>query len=113
MGKFVRVCSLVGGIGFMLCAGAAQAEGIKDVLSGKTLTSPKGKTVYILNSDGALGGKIAKQNVVGNWEVRDEQWCRTISEPEERAGDACRTVAIDGNHVTLGGGGQSVVYTMQ
>ena len=97
----------------MLCAGVVQAEGIKDMLSGKTLTSPKGKTVYILNADGALGGKIAKQNVVGNWEIRDGQWCRTISEPKEREGDACPTVEIEGDQVTLGGGGQSIVYTMK
>ncbi|MGB3315837.1 MAG: hypothetical protein WBB85_15625 [Albidovulum sp.] len=111
--RSMSVFALVSGLGFISIATPLHAEGIQDVLSGKTLTSAKGKTVYVLGQDGVLGGKIAKHKVVGIWEVRDGQWCRTISEPKDREGDACREVAIDGENVTLTGDGQSIMYTMK
>jgi hypothetical protein len=113
MSKFVGVCTLVLGFGLSASEGFTQTEGLKEILSGKTLTSPKGKTVYVLGSDGTLGGAIAKQNVVGFWDVRDGLWCRTISEPTLHEGEACRVVAVNGSEVTLSGGGQSIIYTMK
>lgn len=113
MSKSAYIRAVAVGLGFWIGVGIAQAEGAKDVLGGKTLTSPKGKTVYILYLDGALGGKIAKKDVVGSWEINDDQWCRTIVEPKDYEGHACRILQIEGDQVTLSGNGQSVLYTMK
>lgn len=113
MHKFSGVVGVVVGIGLTAGAGISQAEGLQDMLSGKTLTSPRGKTVYVLGSDGSLSGTIAKKAVIGMWDIRDGQWCRSISEPAVHAGDACRTVAVDGQNVTLTSSEQAIVYTMK
>ena len=90
MRNFVRVGAFVIGFGFVASAVIAQSKNLEELLGGKTLTSPKGRTVYVLGSDGNLGGMIAKQTLVGTWEIRDGQWCRSIVEPKEREGDECR-----------------------
>ncbi|MFD0980941.1 hypothetical protein [Tropicimonas aquimaris] len=113
MRRFSCIFGVLVGIGLTAGAGISQAEGLQDILSGKTLTSPKGRTVYVLGSDGRLSGTIAKEAVVGIWDIRNGQWCRSISEPAVHAGDACRTVAVDGQNVTLISSEQAVVYTMK
>ncbi len=113
MCKTAGVLCVLFGFGLVASASIAQAEGLNETLSGKTLTSPKGKTVYVLGADGGLGGVIAKKKVVGTWEIRDGLWCRSLSEPAVHEVDACRVVEVNGDHVTLSGGGQSIIYTMK
>lgn len=113
MRGFAGASAFVFLFGFAASAVIAQSKNLEEMLGGKTLTSPRGRTVYILGADGNLGGMIAKQTIVGTWEVRDGQWCRSIVEPKEHEGFACRVVEANGAEISLRDDEQTIVYSIK
>lgn len=102
----VKFISLVLGFMISLSAGAfANDAEIAAKFSGKNLTG-NGVDMNI-NSDGTFTGKVGKnldQDFAGTWEIKNGQWCRTISTPDRFKGSACQDLTFNGDGtVTIDG----------
>ncbi|WP_299936748.1 hypothetical protein [uncultured Pelagimonas sp.] len=65
-----------------------------EALIGRTLVHEDGNLT--INPDGTLGGDIE-----GTWEIRNNQWCRTITKPERFADSKCLDVRVTGNNAQI------------
>lgn len=68
-------------------------------VSGKTVTA--GETSIYVNPNGALSGSGPAGAIEGTWEIRNGQWCRTITAPEAWANTRCQEARLTGNILTL------------
>lgn len=73
-------------------------------LVGKRLTST-GMTMQLQEGNRMAGRAGPSGNVLidGAWEIRDGDFCRTITAPAQMAGTECQAITIDGETATLQG----------
>ena len=87
---------------------AQAADPLYSSLVGRTLT--RGGFTITFNPDGSMVG--ANPDLTGTWEVRDGQFCRTISQPAQMAGTECQSVTISGASYTFTGPSGAREYTL-
>lgn len=78
------------------------ADPITQALVGKTLTS--GAAVIQLQEFNKMVGRAGPNGDVlldGAWEIREGQFCRTLTQPPQLAGTECQDVTLDGDTVTF------------
>ena len=99
--SFVLVA--VAGMALTACGdmmtGEAEMDPITRAVSGQTLTL--GDSAINVMPNGALTGTVPGGELRGAWEVRNGQWCRTITMPERTAGTACHDVELGDNQITF------------
>lgn len=96
-----------------IVASTALADPITEALSGKILVAP-GQEITA-HADGRLIGKVGQNldtDLVGAWEIRDGQWCRTLTEPAAAAGTACQDITLGDGVVTIVGGNGPIEYSL-
>ena len=112
IGTVMAACVLAG------CAATGSVETMGPVetrLSGKTLVSDGGWSL-MLQPGGVLSGSEADGSpVLGTWEERGGQFCRTLVEPKDWAGTACQDVVFsdDGTVTFIRADGSQSVLTIQ
>lgn len=65
---------------------------ITQAISGKRLVAPRGDFIDV-GADGRVTGMVGPDQSValsGIWEIRNGQWCRTLTAPASLAGTACQ-----------------------
>ncbi|QFT62065.1 hypothetical protein [Roseivivax sp. THAF30] len=88
---------------------------IETRLTGKTLVNSGGWSITP-EAGGVLSGTEADGSaVVGTWEERNGQFCRTLTQPADWAGTACQNVVFedDGTVTFIRADGSKSVMTMQ
>lgn len=94
-------------------ASTVLADPIADTLSGKTLVA-SGQELTA-HADGRLIGKVGKNldvDLVGTWEIKGDQWCRTLTKPKGAAGTACQDITLGDGTATIVGNNGPVEYTL-
>ena len=82
-----------------MTGGQPEMDPITRAISGQTLT--RGDNTIMIMPNGAMRGTTPAGELLGVWEVRDGQWCRTISAPENVAGTACQGVELGDGEITF------------
>jgi hypothetical protein len=94
---------------------ASSIDELTAAVSGKTLITETSEIQ--VGSDGALTGKVGQNldtELSGTWEIRDGQWCRTITAPARLAGSACQAMTLNNDGtVTIDGANGPIVYTVR
>ncbi|MEM6460429.1 MAG: hypothetical protein AAF724_00775 [Pseudomonadota bacterium] len=68
------------------------------------------------NADGTLTGKVGENldvDLAGTWEIRNGEWCRTLTQPAGAAGSACQQLTLGDGVVTIVGSNGPVEYTLE
>ena len=107
--KFIFQCITLS----IILASPAFADEITKALAGKTLIAP-GQEITA-HSDGRLIGKVGKNletDLVGTWEIKNGQWCRTLTQPKAAAGRACQDLTLGDGVVTIEGSRGPVEFTL-
>ncbi|MEM8956460.1 MAG: hypothetical protein AAGC86_01475 [Pseudomonadota bacterium] len=97
-----------------LAATSVRADPVTEALAGKTLVAP-GQNITT-HADGTLTGKVGENldiDLIGTWEIRDGQWCRTLSQPAAAAGSACQDITLGDGVVTIVGSRGPVEFAIQ
>lgn len=85
------------------CVSAAMADPLYDAVVDKTLVREDGNVTIFAASDGTLTGTSAAGDLLGTWEIRNGQWCRTLSAPQRAAGSACQDMSLTDGGVKIDG----------
>lgn len=89
---------------------------ITAAISGKRLVAPRGDFIDV-GADGRVTGMIGPDQSLalsGVWEIRDGQWCRTLTEPASFAGTACQDATLNGDGtITIVGTNATIIWTIQ
>jgi len=101
-------------IAFAVSAPVAWSEIIAEQVAGKTLIGAQNDN-FVIGADGSLTGTTAKGDaLVGTWEIKNGEWCRTITEPATLAGSACQGATIEGSTFTVTrADGSTAVWQME
>lgn len=92
-------------------ATGAAAEGLQATLSGRTLSNDNGE--INLGTNGRMSGTVRGAPFAGAWTVRNEQFCRTITQPARVAGTECQDVTFnDDGTVTIDGVNGPVTWAL-
>lgn len=77
---------------------------ISQQLVGKKLTST-GMILQLQEGNSMVGsaGPNGDVKIDGAWQIREGQFCRTITAPTQMAGTECQDISIDGETATLMG----------
>lgn len=95
----------------MTSASGASSDGLQATLSGRTLSNDNGRIT--LGTDGRLSGSVRGAALDGAWTVRNEQFCRTITQPARVAGTECQDVTFnDDGTITIDGVNGAVTWTL-
>lgn len=92
---------------------SAFADAITEALAGKTMSAP-GQEITA-HADGRLTGKIGKKldtDLLGTWEIKNGQWCRTLTKPKGAAGSACQNITMGDGTVIIDGSRGPIEYTL-
>lgn len=87
---------------------AMATDPLYTALAGQSFS--RGDFTITFNTNGRLTGE--NPSVVGRWEIKDGQFCRTITEPAQIAGSECQNVTIDGDSYTFSGSSGDRTYTL-
>ena len=114
---FKTFCFAVTGIvlvGCMETTSEVETDPLKSRLSGMTAVHEAGTTIT-LHPDGRVTGQTAGgSEIAGAWDVRNGQYCRTLSSPEQIAGTSCQDVVFEGKQVSfIRADGTPSTFTMQ
>lgn len=91
-------------------SGDAQG-GLQATLSGRTLSNDNGQ--INLGADGQMSGTVQGAPFAGAWTVRNEQFCRTITQPARVAGTECQDVVFnDDGTITIDGVNGPVTWAL-
>ncbi len=98
----VAAAGLLAACGGTTSAPPAPSDPVTQALVGKTLTSGNAKiTLQEYNKMVGVGGPFGAVPIDGAWEIRDGQFCRTLTAPPQLAGTECQDVVIEGDTVTF------------
>ncbi len=83
-------------------------------LLDKRLVSDGG-AVFLINSDGTMGGEWRGQPIVGTYEATSTEICSVLTAPAQLAGERCSVPVIADGKVTFNrrDGSQSATYTIE
>lgn len=103
-------------ISLAACVQAERTEGVDPItaaVSGKTLTA--GDSILNVGADGTLTGVLPDgAELIGEWSVRNGQWCRTINTPSRFAGTACQNAElIDDAKISIDGINRTTIWTIE
>jgi hypothetical protein len=111
---FVAVTAALLALGACAPTGEMEKASIVEPLLDKRLVSENG-TVFIIGSDGSMGGTLNGEAIVGTYEATETEVCSTYSQPAALTGrEFCSTPVFDGNKVVFNrrDGSQSQEYTI-
>ncbi|GAA6198995.1 hypothetical protein NBRC116599_02190 [Aquicoccus sp. SU-CL01552] len=87
---------------------------LKSRLSGMNGVHETGTTITLHPNGRVTGQTAGGDEIAGAWDVRNKQYCRTISSPETIAGTSCQDVVFEGRQVSfINADGSSSTFTMQ
>lgn len=93
-----------------------EADPITQAISGKRLVADRGDFIDV-NANGILTGMVGpdqSNRLAGAWEIRNGQWCRTLTEPAALAGTSCQDASLNGDGtVTIDGVNGPIVWAIQ
>lgn len=98
--KMLFICVAVSLAG---CVSVDGGDPLYDAVVDRTLVREDGNLTIFAASDGTLTGTFPAGDLEGTWEIRNGQWCRTVSSPERLAGSACQEMSLTENGVEING----------
>lgn len=90
-------------LGLAGCVNTATGDPLYDALVGKTWEREDGNVTMIASADGALTGTTSAGDLLGTWEIRNGEFCRTLSSPERAAGSACQEMELTDDGIKIAG----------
>ena len=102
---------LLAACGYRTPTPTAPQDPITQALVGKTLTSPGSKIqLQEFNKMVGTAGPNGNEIIDGAWEIRNGEFCRTLTSPAQLAGTECQDITIDGDTATIVGRNGPVTY---
>jgi len=94
----------------------ASSDPITQAISGKRLVADRGDYLDV-GANGSVTGMVGPDQTVsleGAWQIRNGQWCRTLTKPAQLAGTSCQDATLNGDGtVTIDGANGPIVWAIQ